>query len=481
MDLFPLFLKLQGRSCLVVGAGKVAEGKIESLVRCGASVRVVAPAATVVIRKAAEDGRIVWEQRSFSPADLAGVFLVIAATPFPDLHEQIFQQARRDGILCNAVDEPERCDFYYPAVLRRGPLQIAVSTAGRAPLIAQRLRQELELQFGPEYGPWIEAAGQARDELMARNILPEERRKVLAELSSEHAFRNFRNGNPAPVHQESELAGGKVYFVGAGPGDPELLTRKAWKILGAAEVVLHDALVPSAILRLAPPAAVISDVGKRCGQKSIRQEEIHALLIGYAREGRIVVRLQGGDPLIFGRAGEEVTALRDAGIDFEIVPGVTAASAAAAAAGIPLTDRRLASKLVFLSAHRRHADHTAVKATLAPETRIAETAGSEVTANWGSLPTSDATLAIYMPGSDYGRLARDLFEAGWAVDTPCLVVSRASTPHQSIARMDLGSLAAATALPAPALVIVGEVVTEAGIAIGCQVADPAAEPVGASK
>ena len=170
MELFPLFLKLQGRSCLVVGAGKIAEGKIESLVRCGASVRVVAPTATVGVRKAANDGQIVWEQRTFSPADLAGVFLVIAATPFPDLHEQIFQQAQRAGILCNAVDEPERCDFYYPAVLRRGPLQIAISTGGRAPLIAQRLRRELELQFGPEYGPWIEAAGQARDELMARNI-----------------------------------------------------------------------------------------------------------------------------------------------------------------------------------------------------------------------------------------------------------------------------------------------------------------------
>ena len=283
----------------------------------------------------------------------------------------------------------------------------------------------------------------------------------MAELSSEHAFNNFRNGNSATGHEESEPAAGKVYFVGAGPGDPELLTRKAWKILGAAEVILHDALVPPEILRLAPSAAVICDVGKRCGQKSIRQEEIHALLIGYAREGRIVVRLQGGDPLIFGRAGEEVTALRDAGIAFEIVPGVTAASAAAAAAGIPLTDRRLASKLIFLSAHRRHADNGAVKATSTAEMRAGETAGSEVTANWESLPTSDATLAIYMPGSDYGRLARDLFEAGWAVDTPCLVVSRASIPHQAIARMDLGSLAHATALPAPALVIVGEVANAA--------------------
>ena len=232
---------------------------------------------------------------------------------------------------------------------------------------------------------------------------------------------------------------GKVYFLGAGPGDPDLLTRKAWKILSAAEVVLHDALVAPEILRLAPAGAMVCDVGKRCGQKSITQEEIHAQLIAHASAGRTVVRLQGGDPLIFGRAGEEIAALQNAGIDFEIVPGVTAASAAAAAAQVSLTDRRLASKVIFLSAHRRE---------------------GEFARDLRSLPTSDTTFAIYMPGATYERVAQDLREAGLNPDTPCLIVSQASTARQSIHRTTLASLGSAPALPAPALLLVGAVAAD---------------------
>jgi uroporphyrin-III C-methyltransferase len=232
---------------------------------------------------------------------------------------------------------------------------------------------------------------------------------------------------------------GKVYFLGAGPGDPELLTRKAWKLLSQAEVVLHDALVPPEILRLASPGAILCPVGKRCGQKSITQEQIHSLLIEHARAGRMVVRLQGGDPLIFGRAGEEIAALQHAQVDFEIVPGVTAASAAAAAAQISLTDRRLASKLIFLSAHR---------GTIEPH------------AGWESLPSSDATLAIYMPGRNHEKIARELAAAGWRMDTPCVIVSQAGTAQQLILRMDLAGLAVAQEVPAPTILLVGAV-TEA--------------------
>jgi uroporphyrin-III C-methyltransferase len=229
---------------------------------------------------------------------------------------------------------------------------------------------------------------------------------------------------------------GKVYFIGAGPGDPELLTRKAWKILSAAEIVLHDALVAPEIARLAPAGAIIRNVGKRCGRKSIAQEELHALMIGYASAGQTVIRLQGGDPLIFGRAGEEIARLQEAGIDFEIIPGVTAASAAAAAAQISLTHRKLASKVVFLSAHR-HA--------------------GEVGDDWESVPASGATLAIYMPGSNYEEIARNLRAAGVAAKTPCVIVSQASTDRQRIIRTDLASLGQALEVPAPALLIVGEV------------------------
>lgn len=187
-----MFLKLTGRLCLVVGAGRVAESKIESLVRCGARVRVVAPSATEAVREAAEAGKIQWEQRAYEAGDLDGVFLVVAATSSPGLHELIFRQAQQAAILCNAVDEPKRCDFYYPAVVRRGPLQIAISTSGHSPSLAQRLRRELEQHFGPAYGPWVTEIGKARTELIGDGAAPEKHRNTLKELSSKRAFRSFQ-------------------------------------------------------------------------------------------------------------------------------------------------------------------------------------------------------------------------------------------------------------------------------------------------
>jgi uroporphyrin-III C-methyltransferase/precorrin-2 dehydrogenase/sirohydrochlorin ferrochelatase len=426
-ELFAAFLKLSGRQCLVVGAGRIAESKIDSLVRCGAEVRVIAPEATAAVQEAARAGAIVWEQRTFRPSDLAGVFLVVAATSSRQLHEQIFAQAQRDGILCNAVDEPERCDFYYPAVVRRGPLQIAVSTSGRAPALAAEIRKQLEAQFGAAYGPWTEEIGRTRSRLLAGNASPEERLATLQELCA--AGPPSEAGGPG-------AAVGKVYFVGAGPGDPDLLTRKAWKLLQSAGVVLHDALVSPEILQLAGPQTELIDAGKRCGKRSVTQEQIHEQLIAQARAGRMVVRLQGGDPLVFGRAGEEMAALRAAGIEFEVVPGVTSASAAAAAAQVSLTNRKLASKLIFLSAHRRQGDFAA---------------------DWASVARRDATLAIYMPGSHYQRIAGELLAAGLPPTTPCVIVSQASTPRQLILRLELGSLPELPQPPSPALLLVGEV------------------------
>jgi uroporphyrin-III C-methyltransferase/precorrin-2 dehydrogenase/sirohydrochlorin ferrochelatase len=426
-ELFAAFLKLDGRSCLVVGAGRVAESKIESLVRCGARVRVVAPEATETIQAAARADQIVWEQRAYESTDLARVFLVVAATSSRKLHEQIYRQARQAGVLCNAVDEPERCDFYYPAVVRRGPLQIAVSTSGRAPVLAQQIRKQLEEQFGPEYGPWTENIGRARSELLVGSLSPEERLVRLRELCV---------ARPSRKASTPEDSAGKVYFVGAGPGDPDLLTRKAWSLLQSAEVILHDALVSPEILQMVGTQAQIIDAGKRCGKHSMTQEQIHEQLIGHARASHTVIRLQGGDPLVFGRAGEEMAALRTAEIEFEVVPGVTSASAAAAAAQVSLTDRRRASRLVFLSAHRCKGDFSA---------------------DWKLIAQRDATLAIYMPGQNYPRIARELQQAGLPADTPCVIVSQASTPRQLILRLDLSSLAEVPEAPAPALLLVGEV------------------------
>ncbi len=435
-ELFPLFLKLAGRRCLIVGGGLVAEAKMQGLLRCGAEVRVVAPEAAPGIREAAIAGRVVWDERPFLPSDLAGVFLVVAATNSAELHEEIFGRCQQAGILCNAVDEPERCDFYYPAVVRRGALQLAISTGGHSPFLAQRLRRELEERFGPEYGPWLEEIGQQRRELFQADISPESRRAILKELSGERAFADFQ----AREKSADESALGRVYFVGAGPGDPDLLTRKAWSVLRSADVVLHDALVSPQILSIVPAGTILCNVGKRCGAKSITQEEIHALLIGYASAAKRVVRLQGGDPLIFGRAGEEISAVREAGVDFEVIPGVTAASAGAASAQIALTDRRAASQIIFLSAHRRE---------------------GEFERDLKSVPRTGATLVIYMPGSNYERLARALRDAGISGETACLIVSQASGPQESIYRTDLASLTSVPAPPAPALLIVGAVAAAA--------------------
>jgi precorrin-2 dehydrogenase/sirohydrochlorin ferrochelatase len=189
MTLFPMFMKLEGRSCLVVGAGTVGEPKIKSLIEAGASVRVVALQATVAVSEWAQDGAILWEAREFRSADLDGIFLIIAATNNRDLNAAIFHEARQRNILCNVVDDPEYCDFYYPAVVRRGDFQLAISTNGQSPALAQRIRRELEIQFGPEYGKWLEQLGRTRQELFASKINPEQRRRLLHELASREAFK----------------------------------------------------------------------------------------------------------------------------------------------------------------------------------------------------------------------------------------------------------------------------------------------------
>jgi uroporphyrin-III C-methyltransferase len=227
---------------------------------------------------------------------------------------------------------------------------------------------------------------------------------------------------------------GKVYLVGAGPGSPDLLTVKAARLLESAGAVLHDALVSPAILDLVPPQAKVVNIGKRCGQKLLTQDEINSVLIHYAGIFSTVVRLKGGDPLLFGRAGEEMDALRDAGIDFEIVPGITSGLASAAAAGVSLTDRRIASQVLFTTAHRE---------------------AGRIALDWAGLVGSDTTVVVYMPGREYARLGASLVEAGLDARTPCIVASCASLPTQQLKRTTIGSLGDEIGLPAPSLLIVG--------------------------
>ena len=237
---------------------------------------------------------------------------------------------------------------------------------------------------------------------------------------------------------------GKVYLVGGGPGDPELLTLKAARILGRADIVLHDALVSREVLALVATGAELVDVGKRCGTKLLTQEEINALMVSYAKSHEVVVRLKGGDPLLFGRAGEEIAALRQAGVEFEIVPGITAGFGAAAAAGFSLTDRRVASQVLFTTIQR-------------------DTENRSI--QWGGI-SSTTTLVLYMPGTDYARVMQQLRDAGWPDDMPCAIVSHASGKDQAIRSTVLAKLADEGTLPAPVIMVVGRVVAEVAEEIG---------------
>ena len=432
-SLFPIFCKLEGRRCIVVGAGAIASQKLEGFLDTGAEVRIVAPQASEAIQELARSGRVSWIQAEFEPAHLDGAFLAIAATGTPEVNEQVFQAARQRGVLCNAVDDPERCDFFYPAVVRRGDLQIAISTAGKSPALAQRIRKELEEQFDASYGRWLDWLGSVRQLLFRREMDPGVRKQMLHRIAGRAVFERFRSSRVEGSTEESKSMG-KVYLVGAGPGDPELLTMRAARLLREADIVLHDALVSAEVLACIGGRPKVIDIGKRCGTKLLTQEEINRLMIAYAAQHQIVVRLKSGDPTVFGRAGEEIEALVQAGVTFEIVPGVTSAIAGAAAAGISLTNRRFANSVTFASAHR----------------------GNDQAVVWEKLVAANSTLAIYMPGSNYDALARQLCEAGLSPETPCAVISHAGRATQQVRSCSLGSLASLEPLPAPSLLIVGE-------------------------
>jgi uroporphyrin-III C-methyltransferase len=463
MSMLPIFLKLDGRRCLLVGAGNVALDKIGSLLKTGLRLRVVAPEARAEIRQLAAEGKLEWVQRAFEAADLDGNFLVVTATNSSEVNAAVYRASVERGILCNSVDDIPNCDFYFGSVVNRGDLQIAISTAGQSPAVAQHLRREIDEQLPEDLGPWLESLGQLRREVLEIHPGGEARKSLLHQL----AHRQVCESESCPSRQlahaplgpdeddgadsdeylgmsevfikanESDDSPETVHLVGAGPGDPDLLTVKAVRLIQTADVILHDDLVPQAILDLASPSAEILNVGKRCGNKNITQAEINSMMIDHARGNRSVVRLKSGDPLIFGRAAEEIAALTEAGVPFQIVPGITAAFAAAAAIGCSLTSRDAASNVIFSTGHHAQSH------------------------NQSPLPEiEDATRVVYMPGRDLRLLAQEWLDQGLPADFPCAVVSRAAQPGQQIRYTTLAALGDAEPTLAPSLLIAGWVVRE---------------------
>lgn len=433
MSLLPIFLKLDGRPGLIVGAGNVALEKLHTLLPTGLRIRVIAPNAKPEFQRLAAEGCIEWLSREFEASDLDGKFVVIASTDNPEVNAVVYRECVHRGILVNSVDAPPHCDFYFGSIVRRGDLQVAISTAGESPAVAQQLRREIDERLPTDLGPWLKEIGKLRREILATRPPGEERKALLHRLAHRQFLRTITDPIALTENVASDTGSfGKVFLVGAGPGDPDLLTVKALRLIQSAEVILHDDLVTPAILDLAGPSAELVNVGKRCGTKIITQDDINALMISYARDHRIVVRLKSGDPLIFGRATEEMSALNDAGVLFEVVPGITAAFAAAAAIRCSLTDRNAASNLIFSTGHHAQSHNEA------------------------SIPEfEDATRIVYMPGRDLTLLALQWLQEGLPPEFPCAIVSHAARPEQQVQHTTLAELGKARPTSSPSLLLAG--------------------------
>ena len=453
MSLLPIFLKLEHRPGLLVGAGAVALEKISSLLKTGLRLRVVAPKAKAEVRQLATEGKLEWIERPFYLSDLDGNFLVIAATDSAEVNAAVYRGAVERGILVNSVDDPPQCDFYFGSVIERGRLQVAISTAGQSPAVAQRLRREIDEQLPSDLGVWLDELGSLRREVLAIHPRGEARKALLHRLAQRQlcgaASCPARQMALVPLDSETATSTAKVYLMGAGPGDLDMLTVKALRLLQSAEVILHDDLVPEAILGLAPPGAEIVNVGKRCGTKNITQEEINELMVRHCLARRSVIRLKSGDPLIFGRAAEEMAALAAAGIAFEVIPGISAAFAAAAAIGCSLTSRNSASSVIFSTGHHAPSHRSA------PRPRV-----------------KDSTRVVYMPGRDLSLLAQQWLDEGLPPELPCAVVSRAAQRGQLVLSTTLGALGDAAPAPPPSLLIAGWALRES-LAANCLIEEDA--------
>ncbi|WP_242344272.1 uroporphyrinogen-III C-methyltransferase [Anaeromyxobacter terrae] len=393
--LVPLFVKLAGREVVVVGGGAMAALRVRQLAEAGARVTVVAPE----VREDVAAGAAAVHRRPFRPADLDAAWLAVAAAT-PAVNREVAEAAEARRLLVNAVDDPETATAYTAGVVRRGDATVAISTGGRAPALAGLLREALDALLPRDLASWVDTAEAEREGWKRARVPLATRRPLLLEKLNALYARAPSPGVTAPPPP------GFVSLVGAGPGDPGLLTRRAADRLAEADVVLYDALVDADVLRLAPRAHCFQ-VGKRAGRPSVSQRAIERLLVGAARQGRRVVRLKCGDPFVFGRGGEEARALADAGVPFEVVPGVSSAIAAPALAGIPVTHRGLAAGFAVVAGHDER--------TYGP---ILDRLGSE----------TPLTLVVLMGIGERERIATRLIARGWDRETPAAIVLGASSP-----------------------------------------------------
>ncbi len=462
MDQFPIFLDLRGRLVLLVGGGAVAARKAQLLDAAGARLRVVAPELSTPMRQlCARSGAEVCLAR-FDPSHLQGAMLAVAATNDPQVNSAISAAGRAANVWVNAVDDATASSCYLPAIIDRSPVIIAVGTGGASPTLARRLRAQLEALLPQRLGELARLAARMRPGV--RGALPEEnqRRQFWDRFFESELAERVLAGNVATSEADARFesllsaaapgsaapdvpARGTVWLIGAGPGDPDLLTLRAQHLLQQCDVVLYDRLVPPAVLERVRRDAERVFVGKESGQHRTTQARIHELLLHYAARGLRVARLKGGDPLVFGRGGEEIAALVQAGVPVIVVPGVTAAFGAAAANAIPLTHRGLAQSVCFVTA-------------------MGEAAAA---LDWRALAAPLQTVVFYMGVAQLPRIVERLLRHGAPEDRPAVVVERATLPGQRLVAgtlKDIAGRALAAGIAAPALLMVGDVAQFAGAA-----------------
>ena len=460
---YPVALELSGRRCVVIGGGAIAEHKARALLEADADVTVVAEQFTHSLEELAREGALRLQRKSYARGDLKGAWLAIAATDDGSVNADIFEEAEEHHVLLNSVDDIEHCHFSVPSIVRRGELMFAISTGGKAPALAKRLRRELSDRFGAEYGALVDLLGEVREQQLERRSVDfdtwaerwqraldhdllglmragrtDEARALVGQLLEHGRASPATGGRAAPSCGPAEPAprSGKVFIVGAGPGDPGLLPVRAQEVLERADVVVYDRLVDPSLVRDKPAVFV----GKQAGRHQVSQEQTNALLVSLARANNTVVRLKGGDPFVFGRGAEEAAALAAAGVAFEVIPAPTAGIAALAYAGIPVTHREHGSSVAFVTGH------------CAPEGSV----------DWDCLATAVDTIVIYMALGKISSIAEALIAGGRDPQTPSAVVENGTLPFQRVIcapLADLPSAVAAAAIESPAIAVIGDVVS----------------------
>lgn len=449
MDYFPAFLKLHEKPCLLVGGGQVAARKARQLLAAGARLTVVAPDISPALAGLVGRGKVRNIKRSFRGTDVRGYWLVVCAADDRRVQRATYEACERAGIWCNSVDDIDHCSYLTPAIVDRSPVVVAVSSGGAAPVLARKIRARIEAVLPAAIGRLANFAHAWRDRVNRRIGDASQRRRFwerffdgpIANAVHANAIDEANRAVDRMLEhaEESTAAEGEAWLVGAGPGDPGLLTLRAMQILQMADVIVHDRLVSDQVLAFARLDAERIAVGKTPGCRQNSQQETNELLVRLVTDGHRVCRLKGGDPFIFGRGGEEVEALAEAGLRYQVVPGITAAAGCAAYSGIPLTHREASQSVVLLTAHGKD---------------------SVDRLDWVSLARDRQTLAFYMAVGRFGEVMRELIKHGRSADTPVAIIEKGTTPGQRVFRGSLGQLtllARAHQVEAPAMLIVGEV------------------------